>query len=316
MDGAKGRPALTGAPAARALAASLFEGQNTDGGWGAQPGLPSDVEASALGLLALAGLGAEARVAAGRAVAWLGATQRPDGSWPFRAGHGEPSWATGLAVLALWATGLSRERAGQGARWLLGQFGRRPGWIALLLYRLWPSAMPVRMNPELRGWPWARDTFSWVEPTAYSLLALKHTLPVLDRRAAEARISEAELMLYDRMCDGGGWNYGNSNVFGTSVPPYPETTALTLVALQDHARVEPNRRSLEALHRMLETARSGLILAWAAICLALYGEEPAALRQALAETWERTRFLGSVRSTALALIALSHQHQVFAAPRP
>ena len=32
-----------------------------------------------------------------------------------------------------------------------------------------------RPSDALQGWPWIEDTFSWVEPTAFCLLALKRS---------------------------------------------------------------------------------------------------------------------------------------------
>jgi hypothetical protein len=40
-------------------------------------------------------------------------------------------------------------------------------------------------------------------------------------------------MLLDRVCVAGGWNSGNSVVYGESLRPHVEATAIALLALQD-----------------------------------------------------------------------------------
>src|SRR5258706_177994 len=82
--------------------------------------------------------------------------------------------------------------------------------------------------------------FSWVEPTAYALIALKKLRPVQGDGRSDRSIAEAERMLYDRACAEGGWNYGNSTAYGVELPPYLETTALALLALQDRRDDERN----------------------------------------------------------------------------
>ena len=208
-----------------------------------------------------------------------------DGSWAFSAPVPEASWATGIATLA--TLGEDRDRARSSVGWLLGQQGRSLGWYFSLLYRVAPSLMSVRLNPDLRGWPWRSHATGFVEPTAYSLIVLKMR-PHTDTRA-EARIQEAEAMLYDRMCPNGGWNYGNSVVLGVDLPPYADVTALTLIALQDHRGSEPNAVSLAALRRMLAEVDSSLALAWATLCLSLYGEDTESLRGRLERRYRSGR---------------------------
>ena len=41
-------------------------------------------------------------------------------------------------------------------------------------------------------------------------------------------------VLFDRVCHEGGWNYGNPEVYGQKLWPYVPTTAVALLAMQDH----------------------------------------------------------------------------------
>ncbi len=292
---------------------ALVRAQNADGGWGAEEGKRSNTEATALAALALGATGEAAlRARASRGIGWLAGLQRSDGAWPLAADMAGPSWATALAALSLVALDTERERAARGLGWLLAHRGERLGWIASLLYRFWPTVLPARMDPDLRGWPWTLGAFSWVEPTAYALLALKKGRRHLAGVDPDERIGEAERMLHDRMCQGGGWNYGNSNVLGEKIPPYAEVTALTLVALQDRRDSAPHRESLQALRGMLAETRSGFALSWGVICFSVHGEDASSLREALRAAFERTGFLGATRTLALALLASSDRQRVLA----
>jgi hypothetical protein len=79
-------------------------------------------------------------------------------------------------------------------------------------------------------------------------------------------------MLYDRMCREGGWNYGNARILGEELHPYPLTTSLALIALQDQAGRDENKKSITYLKHTLATEKSALSLAFAMLCLDLYGE--------------------------------------------
>ena len=283
----------------------LLKTQNVDGGWGATDGKRSNTEATSLVLLGLSRWGETSLVErVNRGCAWLSTQQHADGSWPFTGQFQDGSWATALAVFTLAGCERHRQSALRGATWLLGQKGRRLGWLASLLYHWAPQSFPYRLNPDLQGWSWTAGTFSWVEPTAYALLALKKLRACLPQAQVAERIQQGERLLYNRMCTGGGWNYGNIQVFGEAVVPYPEVTALTLIALQNHQSRRENQVSLMALEEMLTRVDSGLALSWSILCFALYGYDVLPWQVRLTQDYEKTEFLGDSRSLALALLAL------------
>jgi hypothetical protein len=284
---------------------ALLGARNPDGGWGAEQGKQSSTEATALAVLALGALdGRSFERDIGRGLAWLADRQTADGSWPLGADMDGGSWTTSLATISLAGFAAQRPRALRGAYWLLRQEGQRPAWWVSLLQRwVLPQGSAVRLNPNLKGWPWASGAFSWVEPTAYALIALKKLRADVAASQISERIQQGEMMIYDRMCQGGGWNYGNSNVLGVDVPPYPETTAVALVALQDRQAETANQMSLEALRGMLADVESGLALSWASLCFSIYGRDTSDLRRRLARTYEKTAFLGATRTLALAILA-------------
>jgi len=289
----------------------LVETQNPDGGWGVEKGRRSNTEASAFALLGLGSQGERSLTTIiDRGLKWLTEQQHADGSWPLTDQFSQGSWATALAALALAFFASHREQALRGADWLLRQEGKPLGRLQSVIYRIAPHKLPVQQNPDLKGWSWAPNTASWVEPTAYALMALKKLRPHLQSSRIEARIHEGELLIYDRMCKGGGWNYGNSTVLGEDLLPYPDITALTLIALQDH-KAEANRVSLDALQKMLVQVQSGLALSWSILCFALYSQETAEWKALLAKGYERTGFLGETKTLALALLACTNKVSVF-----
>ncbi len=290
----------------------LLQAQNPDGGWGAGQGKRSNTEATAFAHLALRIIGDRSLAASiDRGLSWLTERQNADGSWPLTDQLDRGSWTTALAVLSLTHVESHQGQALRGANWLLNQEGRDLGWLNSLLYRWAPHTLVTRLNPDLKGWPWTSNAFSWAEPTAYALIALKKLRSHLQATRAADRIRQGELLLYDRMCKGGGWNYGNSTVLGEDLWPYSDTTAIALIALQDHQTAEANQLSLQALQHMLTDVESGLTLSWVILCFALYGQDVATWQQRLARTYDKTGFLGDTKTMALALLASGDGAKIF-----
>ena len=282
----------------------LRQTQNPDGGWGAIAGKQSNTESTALGLLALRSLDdLRDNSVLEKAEQWLANTQNPDGSWSYGAGSKAPSWSTALAVMALSDSSVEAERLVRAGNWILAQEGSKPGILAKLILALSFQKKAVHLNDDLVGWSWTPGSFSWVEPTSYCLIALKKIKSKLSATAVQERVDQAELMIYDRMCEGGGWNYGNAAVYGDPLWPYPDITALALIALQDHKERNDNRVSLRALSKMAETTDSGLALGWTTICLSVYGEDISELRKRLDQKFARTKFLEETKPVALAILA-------------
>jgi len=283
----------------------LLKSQNTDGGWGTVPGKRSQTEATALAILGLHAVKDNVTAQSlGRGLHWLIEQQQEDGSWPVTTQIRESSWSSTFAIVALTVMGSLGPQLQRGVQWLLAQKGQTASWRETLRYRWAPQTMPSLLNPSLQGWSWVPYSASWVEPTAYALIALKKLRPFLDNGHIRGRIHQGELLLYDRMCDSGGWNYGNKRVLGEILSPYPDTTAVTLVALQDRQTESANQRSFQALVKMLEQTHSGLTLSWAVICSSLYGQKSTSWQTLLTESYKRTGFLDETKPTSLALLAL------------
>jgi hypothetical protein len=271
----------------RELRAALEAARNADGGWGYARGRGSRLEPTALALLALKPVGAPVPATVLDRWPSAGALLRDPQSGEINVTH------NGQAAVAAQALGMDALAAR-----LIG------GLVALKGQRLPPSDA-TRQDNSLQGWPWVADTFSWVEPTAWCVIALKRWARIRPTLDAAARIEEAERLLLDRSCAKGGWNYGNPVILGRALAAYVPTTALGLLALRTRAGEPAVTRALDALSARRLEERSGFALSLARIALTIYRESATDVDQALAEAWQREQYMGNVMSMALALYALA-----------
>lgn len=275
--------------------------RNPDGGWGTTLDRPSSTEPTALALLAFATDPGSGDFVDG-ARKWLLANQMDSGAWPVLPGLEEASWASAMALMAIQGRPDADAPFRRGVEWMGESRGAGVPWRVRL--REWLRGKePVELDPTLTGWSWAPHTFSWVEPTAWAILALRNAHPGGMPRAVSRRIDEGERMILDRTCPGGGWNYGNKVVLGVDLEPYPDTTAVALLGLQGRREAPEVRTGFTALDRMLDSNHSGLTLSLSALCYRAWDRDPAPLRALIAEGFSRTRFLDEVRSIALAVLA-------------
>ena len=109
-------------------------------------------------------------------------------------------------------------------------------------------------------------------PTAFSVVAIKQLTVCNRSEASENRLGVE--MLLDRVCVGGGWNSGNSVVYGAPLSPHVEATAIALLALQ----VEPRREIVRASVNWLESRAAGIdavsSLSWCILTLFVYQRRP------------------------------------------
>ena len=289
----------------------LLASQNSDGGWGYRQGKESATEPTAWALLALA-VSAKSSDASSiissssfRGRVWLRAAQLPDHSWPAFVEYPEGRWLTSLACIALLQYGEPEERVAAGAQWLCGQWpGDSQPW-RVMIRRVFAKKNVLRQNYALRGWSWTPGTSSWVEPTACALLLL-HELSVAKIKIPEAenRRSLAEAMLYDRMCPGGGWNSGNSEVYGVAGEPLVGPTVWALLALQGYRDRSENQMGLKWLLSRREEIQGPGSLALAHICFQVNGCDAPSLLPRLREMHARNQFMENVLATAMCAVAL------------
>lgn len=268
-------------------------------GWGYYAGKSSRIEPSCWALLALARVGgltsdAWARFAQPH-LAYLERLQDSSGLLV----ETEPALANlasnALAALTMRALGSSATAP------VLARLST--GLIELKGVRL--AQIDPRQDSTLQGWPWVRDTFSWVEPTAWCLLALKQTARAGGSASAAAREDEAEKLLANRMCTGGGWNFGNATALGQDLRAYVPTTAVALLALQDRRNRPDVQQSFEWLRAERLAEPSTMSLSLVSMCLRLYQTPTDDVDERLEEAVTRSEDAGNVQAMAMALYALS-----------
>ena len=247
----------------------LIDRQLPEGGWPFTPDRKqSAIEPTALALLALPSNSLGEREAA---IRFLLRAQNSNGSWPAFIGDDEDGCGfTGLVLYALNRRCVQAMITDRAVHWLVRTRGWESHWLWKWKFRT--SDRHVRFDPDKFGWPWVPETLSWVVPTAYALLALRHTGKTKQKDLLRFRVRRGVEMLYDRICPEGGWNAGNGVVYGTPLAPHPDATAIALLAL---LRERPNdliTTSLDWLERRTESCFSPWTLAWTILALDAFGQ--------------------------------------------
>ncbi|MBU4564699.1 MAG: hypothetical protein KMY53_18430 [Desulfarculus sp.] len=160
----------------------------------------------------------------------------------------------------------------------------------------------IKHNTALRGWPWAAGSHSWVEPTAMAVLALQ-----ANGHADHPRVSEAVRMLMDRRLDHGGWNYGNTVVFGAELDPMPDATGMALAALQGMVSRDDIQSGLDYLLPEFNQCLTPQTFSWGRLGLAAWGVPIGGIDQKVNRILDRQARLGSYDTSALGqlLVALN-----------
>lgn len=262
--------------------------------FGYTPDGPAATEPTALAALAM--LGGSHADAARSACDWLARQQNDDGSLGVCEGQSEPCWPTSLAILA-WETAIARKA------WP-GVEGLRPAVRAALEWLTNMRGEKIRRNPQfghdttLVGWPWVAGTHSWIEPTAFAVLALRAT-----GNSNHPRCQEAIRLLVDRQLSTGGCNYGNTFVLGQELLPHTLPSAVSLLALAglgiDDPRIE---KSLAWLHDAVEREQGTPSLGFGLLALAAH-DRPYPRAQALAAAAQRRQSKRNPSGYHLAMLA-------------
>jgi hypothetical protein len=228
-------------------------------------------EALTFAALALAG-GTPSHQARAVNLIWsLQARQRSNGGWaPIPEANSSAPFATAIATITLVQVGADPDRIKRAAASLLQEDCREASWI--WRWKLRVADDRVKFNPCKFGWGWVPDTVSWVIPTAFAIVALSQIPASVGsrNRSVRRRIDLGRAMLLDRACEGGGWNAGNSSVYGVPLRPQPDATAAALLALP---QMRGDKKVIEALNYLSLTppaCRSPYTLAWAALALLLF----------------------------------------------
>ena|GEM_PF-96090 len=294
---------------------------NSDGGWGYYADRTSHPEPTCLALLSLNTEPEKYKGLLSAGTDWLEKQVGEDGGVRHEQSRPFAQWPTAHTLLTL------------------TQIAPSSGIIVKIVSNLLTTqGRVVDSDPEIAdmmdidlariGWPWAVNNFSWVEPTAWAILALRvyasttvsfknpgniasiSGLEIVER--SNARVREGNRLLLDRAFDTGGINYGNRTILGKMTDPIPTPTALMLLAMQGcepHPRIEASKTYLYSQIEIDDTEH----LAWASIALSCQMEDPqtaervAAFRERLGRSVSSGKAFpnGSVTRMALTAIALA-----------
>ncbi|MCE9534346.1 MAG: hypothetical protein K8T89_24970, partial [Planctomycetes bacterium] len=274
---------------------NLVQLAHPQGGWGYIAGQAAHLEPTCLALLAL---GAEKEcfqepIAAGLRV--LEENSLPDGGYRLSRGRPQALWPTPLVLFTRLTLGVNDDRAKQTMNRLLMIQGR--------VITDDPEVADM-MDIDLKkvGWPWALNTFSWVEPTSWACLALRRA-----GKGTEPRVIEGVRLLLDRAFDQGGINYGNRLILGRMTEPIPTPTALMLLALQGHGNEPRVQAARKYLMDSVASTSDLEHLGWAKLALHAHGDDTAAIDVRIRSSYEANTADGrpmSVVRHALTALAL------------
>jgi hypothetical protein len=279
---------------------ALLQRRLPSGGWSFFNSEQASVEATCLAGLALGPDNSHGNAVS--TVRFLKKSQLSDGGWPAFQGDSEGAWTTALALCALTVLNEISDASNKALRWLLGSRGKEGHW--LWRWKFKTADRNVQFDPDKYGWPWISGSASWVIPTAFSVLAIKQFTVCNRRDATEKRIRLGVDMLLDRACVGGGWNSGNSIVYGVPLPAHVEATAIALLALQDEERRPTIRMSLAWLKQKSADIESVESLAWSILSLFVYQEPVDHLKTRLAALIGDGRRIRNNATLATAILAL------------
>jgi len=220
----------------------------------------------------------------------LARDQGQDGRIAISPDHQEAFWPTPLAVLAWQDSPQHREVQARAVHFLLRTTGRH--------WQKGPND-PLGHNTLLKGWPWIDETHSWIEPTALSVIALGAC-----GYADHARVREAVQLVMDRQLPHGGWNYGNTTVFGQELHPAPESTGAALHALASRVPREQVQRSLDYLSSQIGQLHTPIALGWSLLGLASWELLPDNAQTLIIQSLDRQKRFGTYDTSSLCMLLL------------
>ncbi len=214
--------------------------------------------------------------------------QMEDGRVSLSADHPEAFWPTPLSILA-WETSQAHHVPQEKAiQFLLNSSGKH--------WKKNPES-PLGHDTSLQGWPWIAHTHSWVESTVMAMTALQNA-----GYSDHPRLTEATTMLLDRQLPHGGWNYGNTMVFGQELKPSPEDTGAALSALAGRVSKSDISQSLEFLQTEFTRLRTPIALGWSLLGLNAWDETPSDAKTRIYDTHDRGKRFGGFDTPSLCLL--------------
>lgn len=214
--------------------------------------------------------------------------QHEDGRVSIDANHPEAFWPTPLALFAWQTSPAHSHHYRKAVKFLLDTSGEH--WTR-------QHDSPVKHDTALRGWSWIDHTHSWVESTSVTMMALH-----LAGETNHPRLQEATALLLNRQLPHGGWNYGNTEVFGQELRPSPEDTGAALSALAGRVPEIQIKKSLKYLQKEVQTLRTPIALGWSLLGLSAWDKSPHDASILIENTLNRHARFGEYDTPSLCLV--------------
>ncbi|MDA3916244.1 MAG: hypothetical protein PF690_04650 [Deltaproteobacteria bacterium] len=217
-----------------------------------------------------------------------------DGRVPLKIDYPQACWPTSLAIIAWHGKKQFRNNQAKAIDFMLNFSGLH-----------WEQKDSLTGHDTIiKGWPWIENTHSWVEPTSLAMIAIE-----IAYKSKHSRIKEAKKMLLNRQLTSGGWNYGNTILFGQQLRPMPESTGMALSAL--HKKIDKKfiNKSLEYLQYKIRYLKTPFSLGWGLLGLGAWGLTPADKSSLIARCLEQQEVFGTYNTLqqSLLLIALASE---------
>jgi hypothetical protein len=263
--------------------------QQADGGFAPRDARESRPDATAWGVLALSAAPRPNLNSIEMGRRRLAAVQLPDGRVPITPNHVNASWPTALALLAWYGWRGNESAAVHGLDFL--------GRVTVATFKTEDAVNAI--DSTLNGWSWIEGTSCWVEPTSLAVFAF-------DRYHRETdRVGQGVKLLLNRQLPHGGWNFGNTLVFGTELLPSEEYVGVALTGLAGHCPPEQVAQSIAFLEQRLPKLRTPLALGWGILGLSAWGRRPAEASAWISQCLDRQSQLGPFDTVHLALMLLA-----------
>ena len=218
-------------------------------------------------------------------------TQMPDGRIPLQTDQPQTCWPTSLAIMAWYNNKKFQDNQNKAVHFMLNFSG-------LHWEKKYNSV--AGHDPMIKGWPWIENTHSWVEPTSMAMIALEIAV-----KKSHPRIEEAKRMLLDRQLNSGGWNYGNTTVFGRQLRPMPESTGVALSALHKKVERKTIQKSLNYLQNNIENLKTPFSLGWGLLGLGAWGIAPVNKPGLIARCLKQQEIFGTYNTLHLSLLLIA-----------
>ncbi|MDR4496213.1 MAG: hypothetical protein R3B74_17700 [Nitrospirales bacterium] len=284
--------------------ATIQDQQLANGGFPYQSGEQARLDSTSWAVIVMSAFeGTDESCARGRS--YLRSQQAADGHLSISADQPRASWPTPLAIMAWGRAPHFHQARDLALNFLLdfSGFHYPKGDTSILGH-----------DSSIIGWPWIAGTHSWVIPTAMAITALQ-----VSGIMHHQRISQGMSMLLDRQLPHGGWNSGNTLVFGKELLPLPECTGIALQALAGNTEKHLIVHSLTYLLDQLPRLRTPISLGWALLGLGAWGLKPEQTEDMINESLHLQKRHGPYSLPSLALLlcaawAPQGFHSFFTAP--